>query len=178
LNPKIAELEDGVAESVTHRAGQQGSGGRAPEARAPAARPQPLPAHLPRKRVVIEPPAAACSSCGCTVLRKIGKVVTELLEYLPSSFKVIQHVRPTMSCRTCKTRLQVPLPSLPIEGGRPGAALLAQCLLAHIIPRLTALWQASSGGRLSQTPTALPAHTAPPTRNGSLRDPPKHGKRL
>jgi len=127
LNPKIAELEDGVAESVTHRAGQQGSGGRAPEARAPAARPQPLPAHLPRKRVVIEPPAAACSSCGCTVLRKIGKVVTELLEYLPSSFKVIQHVRPTMSCRTCKTRLQVPLPSLPIEGGRPGAALPSAC---------------------------------------------------
>jgi transposase len=51
--------------------------------------------------------------------------VTELLEYVPSSFKVIQLVRPKLSCRACETIVQAPLPSLPIERGRPDPGLLA-----------------------------------------------------
>jgi transposase len=59
------------------------------------------------------------------VLRKLGEDVTELLEYVPSSFKVIQLVRPKLSCRACETIMQAPLPPLPLERGRPGPALLA-----------------------------------------------------
>jgi len=59
------------------------------------------------------------------VLRKIADEVTEVLEYVPSSFKVVEHVRPKMSCRACETIMQAPLPSLPIERGRPGPGLLA-----------------------------------------------------
>jgi len=40
------------------------------------------------------------------VLRKIGEDVTEVLEYVPSAFKVIQHVRPKLSCRACETIVQ------------------------------------------------------------------------
>ena len=56
--------------------------------------------------------------------------MTELLEYVPSSFKVIQVVRPKLSCRTCETIVQAPLPSFPIERGRPGPGLLAHVAVA------------------------------------------------
>ena len=49
---------------------------------------------------------------------------------MPSHFKVVVHVRPKMSCRTCETITQAPLPSLPIERGRPGPSLLAHVLVA------------------------------------------------
>jgi transposase len=64
------------------------------------------------------------------VLRRIGDDVTEVLEYVPSSFTVIQHVRPKMSCRACETIVQAPLPSLPIERGRPGPGLLAHVVVS------------------------------------------------
>src|SRR4030088_287386 len=90
---------------------------------------KPLPAHLPREQVT-HSPQGACSCCGGTVLRKIGEDVTEVLEYVPSAFKVIQHVRPKLSCRACETIVQAPLPSLPIERGRPGPGLLADVAVA------------------------------------------------
>jgi transposase len=64
------------------------------------------------------------------VLRKIGEDVTEVLEYVPSSFKVVEHVRPKLSCRACATITQAPLPSFPIERGRAGAGLLAHVIVS------------------------------------------------
>ena len=43
-----------------------------------------------------------------------------MLEYVPSHFKRVLHVRPKMSCRACETIVQAPMPTLPIEKGRPG----------------------------------------------------------
>ena len=40
-----------------------------------------------------------------------------MLEYVRSSFKVICHVRPKLSCRACETIVRAPMPSLPIEPG-------------------------------------------------------------
>lgn len=90
---------------------------------------QPLPAHLPRERVVHEP-ASACPACGGTVLTRLGEDEREVLEYVPSHFKVVVHVRPKTSCRQCETITQAPVPSLPIERGRPGPNLLAHVLVA------------------------------------------------
>ena len=53
-----------------------------------------------------------------------------MLEYVPSYFKVVRHVRQRMSCRACEAISQAPVPSLPIERGRPGPALLAHVLIA------------------------------------------------
>ena len=53
-----------------------------------------------------------------------------MLEYVPSSFKVICHVRPKLSCRACETVVQMPMPPLPIERGLPGAGLLAHVLVS------------------------------------------------
>jgi transposase len=144
----LGELEEGVAESNERAARAQPdarSGGRRKNTdRKPFGR-KPLPDHLPRERVVHEP-ALACSLCGGSVLRKIGEDVTEVLEYVPSSFKVIEHVRPKLSCRTCATILQAPLPSFPIERGRAGPALLAHVVVAKYadalpLHRQTAIYQ-------------------------------------
>jgi transposase len=59
---------------------------------------KPLPNHLPRETVTHEP-ACTCPGCGHTVFSRIGQDERELLEYVPSSCKVICHVRPKLSCR-------------------------------------------------------------------------------
>jgi transposase len=129
----IGEFEEGVAESEAGTAQaddkKPASQARAkPERNKPTGR-KPLPAHLPREQIT-HAPQGACSCCGGTVLRKIGDDVTEVLEYVPSAFKVVQHVRPKMSCRACETIMQAPLPSFPIERGRPGPGLLAHVAVA------------------------------------------------
>lgn len=95
---------------------------------------KPLPEHLPRQEEVHEP-ACTCPNCG-GAMRRLGEDVTEVLEYVPASFKVIRHVRPKLSCRLCETIVQQPVPSLPIERGRPGPGLLAHVLVAKYADHL------------------------------------------
>lgn len=102
---------------------------------------RPLPPHLPRQEEVHEP-SCACPNCGAE-MRKLGEDVTELLEYVPASFKVIRHVRPKLSCRACETIVQAPMPSLPIERGRPGPGLLAHVLVAKYADHLPLYRQSS-----------------------------------
>ena len=105
----------------------------------PTSRPKrkPLPDHLPRDEHVIAP-ADACTECGGK-LKRIGEDVTEELEYVPARFRVKRIVRPKLSCACCETIHQAPLPSRPIERGRPGPGLLAHVLVSkyadHRVPR-------------------------------------------
>src|ERR1700757_678968 len=86
----------------------------------------PLPAHLPRERVVIPGPTA-CPCCG-GALSKLGETVTETLESIPRQWKVIQTVREKFVCRACETITQPPAPFHPIARGRAGPNLLAMIL--------------------------------------------------
>jgi transposase len=70
------------------------------------------------------------------VFSRIGQDEREVLEYIPASFKMIQHIRPKMSCRACETIVQAPMPSLPIERGRPGPGLLAHVAIAKFCDHL------------------------------------------
>jgi len=88
----------------------------------------PLPAHLPRERVVIPAPCS-CPACGGK-LAKLGEDVTETLEVVPRSWKVIQTVREKFTCRACEKITQPPAPFHPIARGRAGASLLAMILCA------------------------------------------------
>jgi transposase len=88
----------------------------------------PLPAHLPRERVVIPGPTS-CPCCGGT-LSKLGEDITETLEVEPIKWKVIQTVRERFSCRSCETITQPPAPFHPIARGRAGPNLLAMILEA------------------------------------------------
>lgn len=95
---------------------------------------KPLPEHLPRQEEVHEP-FCTCPNCG-GAMRRLGEDVTEVLDYVPASFKVIRYVRPKLSCRVCETIVQAPMPSLPIEHGRPGPGLLAHVLVAKYADHL------------------------------------------
>jgi transposase len=101
-------------------------------ARKPARRP--LPEALPRD-IVEHPAPCACPDCG-GALRPFGEDITEILDYVPGSFRVIRHVRPKLSCRACETIVQAPSPSLPIRRGRAGAGLLAHVLVAKFCDHL------------------------------------------
>jgi len=77
----------------------------------------------------------ACSDCGGN-LRQLGEDVTEELEYIPGRFVVRRIVRPRMACSCCEAFSQAPLPSRPIERGRPGPGLLAHVLTSKYCDHL------------------------------------------
>jgi len=111
--------------------------------RMPARRP--LPAHLPRERIIYPAPSA-CPCCG-GVLHKIGEDVTETLELIPRQWKVIQHVREKFSCRACEAISQPPVPSHPIARGRAGPSLLAHVLWSKYCLHLPLNRQSAAYGR-------------------------------
>ena len=86
-----------------------------------------FPEHLPRERVVIEPPSA-CTCCGGTRLRKLGEDVTRTLESIPRQWKVIETVREKFTCRDCDKISQAPAPFHVIPRGWAGPSLLAMIL--------------------------------------------------
>jgi len=128
LELQLAELEESVAQdaAAAEIEAPPATGTEDKQRRKPARRP--LPAHLPRERVVYPAPPS-CPCCG-GALRKLGEDVTETLEHVPAQWKVIQHVREKFSCRKCEAITQPPAPSHPIARGRAGPQLLAQILFA------------------------------------------------
>ena len=88
---------------------------------------QPFPEHLPRERVIVPGPVT-CNCCGGTRLSRLGEDVTETLEVIPKSWKVIQHVREKFSCRDCEKISQAPAPFHVIPRGWAGPSFLAMVL--------------------------------------------------
>ena len=86
-----------------------------------------FPDHLPRERVVIDPPRA-CDCCGGIRLRKLGEDVTRTLEVIPRQWKVVETVREKFSCRDCEKISQAPAPFHVIPRGWAGPSLLAMVL--------------------------------------------------
>jgi transposase len=95
----------------------------------------PLPGHLPREVVTHLPSGDCCPDCG-GALRQFGEDVTEQLEYIPESFKVIRHVRPKFACNGCDRVVEAPAPSRPIERGIAGPGLLAHVLVSKFADHL------------------------------------------
>ena len=94
----------------------------------------PLPAHLPRERVVVPGPTS-CPCCGGK-LAKLGEDITETLEVVPRTWKVVQTVREKFTCRSCEKITQAPAPFHPIARGRAGPGLLAMILSAKYAEHL------------------------------------------
>ena len=86
-----------------------------------------FPEHLPRERI-LQPTPTSCPCCGGAKLSKLGEDITETLEVIPRSWKVIQHVREKVSCRDCETISQAPAPFHVIPRGWAGPSLLAMIL--------------------------------------------------
>lgn len=120
LTLEAEEIALAAERSVVPRDPSPGEAKRKPRRR-------PLPDHLPRHEIVLPPPKA-CTACGGR-LKPVGEDVTEELEYVPGRFVVNRIVRPRVACAGCESFHQVPLPSRPIERGRPGPGLLAHVLV-------------------------------------------------
>ncbi len=124
LELQLAELEEAIAQDQVVAAIAELQHDDDTRKHKPARRP--LPSHLPRERVVHAGPHD-CPDCGGR-LRKLGEDITETLEHVPATWKVIQHVREKFSCRKCEHICQAPAPNHPISRGRAGPQLLAQVL--------------------------------------------------
>jgi len=128
------ELGELVAAASEDAAKAENAAGKEGRPRRPDSPPRgqpvraPLPAHLPRERVVLPSPTA-CPCCGGK-LSKLGEDTTETLEIEPIKWKVIQTVRERLACRSCETVTQPPAPFHPIVRGRAGPNLLAMILEA------------------------------------------------
>src|SRR5437870_3196265 len=62
---------------------------------------RPLPPQLPRERVEIEAPEAE-KRCVCGTLKtRIGEAVSDKLDYVPASIRVIGTARPKYACPRC-----------------------------------------------------------------------------
>jgi transposase len=126
----IEQLELKLEELETVRA-EQASQAVAAASDKPSARParRPLPEQLPRDIRVHEPGMTSCPDCGGE-LHCFGEDVSEVLDYVPGSWRVLRHVRPKFSCRGCERVVEAAAPARPIERGLAGAGLLAHVLVS------------------------------------------------
>ncbi len=89
-----------------------------------------LPSHLHREDHVIEPTE------DITQAKKIGELVTEVLEYVPGKFYVERYIRPKYVLPAEEKIVVAELPSLPIPKGNAGPGLLSHLLISKFVDHL------------------------------------------
>jgi transposase len=139
LDRQIEQLELRLDELEASRA-ESAAASPAPAAVAPVANTatksvRRLPEHLPRETRTILPKQQACPDCG-GALKHLGEDISEMLEYVPASFKVIRQVRVKLACACCDTIVQAEAPSRPIARGMAGPGLLAHVLVSKYCDHL------------------------------------------
>ena len=101
---------------------------------------QSLPRTLTRERIEhgLSEAERACPNCART-MERIGEEVSERLEYVPASLKVVEDVRAKYACSCGGALKTAAKPAQPIEKGLAGASLLAQVAVSkyadHCVPR-------------------------------------------
>ena len=136
IDEMVGQLELALEELETGKAERADTTEIAPVEAAPGKRVRkPLPDHLPRDTVVHSPEATCCPDCGGH-LKPLGEDVSEVLDYVPASFRVSRHVRPKLACGSCDTIVQAPAASRPIARGMAGPGLLAHVLVAKYCDHL------------------------------------------
>jgi transposase len=136
LDTKIAQLELTLEELEANQSEIAPVAAPITEERLERSKPvrKALPPHLPRESVV-HTPGCNCQSCGGE-LERLGEDVSEVLEYVPSHFKVIRHVRPKFACARCRSITQSSAPDRPIARGMAGPGLLAHVLVSKYCDHL------------------------------------------
>ena len=120
--------EESGEELVTRRVAKRHKHGR-----------NPLPDHLPRIEILhdLKDEEKPCPCCG-ELRHRIGEEVSEQLEYMPASFKVLKHIRVKYACGRCEQEGYNPQivaaakPPQPIEKGLPGPGLLAYVIVSKL----------------------------------------------
>ena len=125
LDKQIEDLELLIEENETTTGGTKKKEGVAKKEKdKQKPKRQALPDHLPRENVVLEPDSK-CPECGGEKFRKLADDISEVLEYVPASFKVMRYTRPRCVCTNCEKVVQAYAPSKPIAKGKAGPGLLA-----------------------------------------------------
>jgi transposase len=134
---KLEQLEFELEEEETTQAEAEALSDRITPNQEPKLRPErkPLAQHLERDVVTHTLEGDCCPDCGAQ-LRQFGEDVSEQLEYVPDSFRVIRHVRPKFACTGCDRVLEAPAPSRPIERGLAGPSLLAHVIVSKFADHL------------------------------------------
>ena len=91
---------------------------------------QELPAHLPRKEILIEPEESTAG------LSKIGEEITEELDYEPGTLFVNRYIRPKYAQGKSEGVIIGDLPSRPIDKGIPGSGLLSHIFISKFVDHL------------------------------------------
>jgi transposase len=136
LDRQIEQLELRLEDLETAEAANEPAPSTLPTtsaARKPVRRP--LSPDLPRETQIHAPKHQRCPDCG-GALSALGEDVSEILEYVPAHFKVIQIVRPKCSCTRCDRIVQEPAPDRPIDRGLAGPGLLAHVLVSKYADHL------------------------------------------
>jgi transposase len=127
LKPRDAptEMDSGERPGKQHRRPPRPTGRR------------PLPASLPRQRVEIDVPEAE-KRCACgSVKTRIGETVSEKLDYVPASIRVIETVRPKYVCPRCHDGvMQAPAPPQAVERSLATEGLLAYVVVSKYLDHL------------------------------------------
>ena len=134
---QLKQMELQLEEEETTQAEAAAAVDRVSPAQEPKPRTErkPLPEHLRREVVTHAPDGHGCPDCGGE-LRHFGDDVSEQLEYIPESFKMIRHVRPKYSCTGCDRVVEAAAPSRPIERGLAGPSLLAHVIVSKYADHL------------------------------------------
>ena len=91
----------------------------------------PIPSHIPRKEIVIEPEGIDTSG-----LKRIGEEVTEELEYEEAKFYVNKYIRPKYVSESGEGVFIAQLPSRVIIKGIAGPGLISHILISKFIDHL------------------------------------------
>ena len=95
---------------------------------------KPLPSALVRERIEydLSEGERTCPKCS-QPMTKIGEDVSERLEYVPASLKVIEEARAKYGCRCGGCIKTAPKPSMPIAKSTAGPSLLAQVAVSKYL---------------------------------------------
>ncbi|HEV3214090.1 MAG TPA: IS66 family transposase [Vicinamibacterales bacterium] len=96
-----------------------------------------LPTQLPRQRIEIDVPDAE-KICACGQLKtRIGEAVSEKLEYVPASLRVIETARLKYACPRCHEGVvEAPAPPQAVEKSLAGEGLLAHVVVSKYLDHL------------------------------------------
>lgn len=91
----------------------------------------PIPAHIPRKEILIEPEGVDTSG-----LKKIGEEITEELEYEEAKLYVNKYIRPKYAKEMDEGIIIAELPNRIIPKGIPGVGLLSHIIISKFMDHL------------------------------------------
>ena len=107
---------------------------------------RPLPEHLPRDIRTHMPAQVNCPDCGGH-WKTLGEDISEILEYIPASYRVVRHVRPRLSCSCCDRMAQASAPSRPIARSYFGPGLMSHVIVSKYMDHLPIYRQCQQAAR-------------------------------